>query len=119
MLKELFKPMVIFFGLINSPAIFQTMINKILQDLINTGEVVNFIGDIIVRKKEEKGHNKVVKKVIKRLAENNLYEKVKMKEVLNWLTLKRVKGIQKFLGLANYYQWFIKDFTFIARLTII
>ena len=54
---------------------------------------MNFIGDIIVRKKEEKGHNKVVKKVIKRLAENNLYEKVKMKEVLNWLTLKRVKGI--------------------------
>ena len=37
-LEELFKPMVIFFGPINSPVIFQTMINKILQDLINTRE---------------------------------------------------------------------------------
>ena len=40
----------------------------------------------------------------------------KMKEVLNWLTLKEIKNIQKFLGLANYYQQFIKDFIFIARL---
>ena len=39
-----------------------------------------------------------------------------MKEVLNWLTLKEIKNIQKFLGLANYYQQFIKDFIFIARL---
>ena len=122
MLEESFKPMVIFFGLINFPAMFQTMMNKILQDLINTGKVVNFIDDIIVRKKEAKEHNKVVEKVVKRLAENDLYvklEKVKMKEVLNWLTPKRVKGIQKFLGLANYYQWFIKDFTSITGLTII
>ena len=122
MLEESFKPMVIFFGLINFPAMFQTMMNKILQDLINTGKVVNFIDDIIVRKEEAKEHNKVVEKVVKRLAENDLYvklEKVKMKEVLNWLTLKRVKGIQKFLGLANYYQWFIKDFTSITGLTII
>ena len=122
MLEESFKPMVIFFGLINFPAMFQTMMNKILQDLINTGKVVNFIDDIIVRKEEAKEHNKVVEKVVKRLAENDLYvklEKVKMKEVLNWLTPKRVKGIQKFLGLANYYQWFIKDFTSITGLTII
>ena len=36
MLKRLFEPTIIFFGLTNSPVIFQTMINKILQDLINT-----------------------------------------------------------------------------------
>jgi len=42
-------------------------------------------------------------------------EKKKMKEVLDWPTPKRVKDIQKFLGLANYYWWFIKDFTAIAR----
>jgi len=42
-------------------------------------------------------------------------EKEKVKEVLYWLTLKGVKDIQKFLGLANYYQWFIKDFAMIAR----
>jgi len=27
----------------------------------------------------------------------------KMKGVLDWLTPKRVKDMQKFLGLANYY----------------
>ena len=43
-------------------------------------------------------------------------EKVKVKGVLDWPTSKRVKDIQKFLGLINYYQQFIKDFVFIARL---
>ena len=41
-------------------------------------------------------------------------EEEKVKEVLEWLTLKGVKDIQKFLGLANYYQQFIKDFAVIA-----
>jgi len=39
----------------------------------------------------------------------------KVKGVLNWLTLQGVKDIQKFLGLANYYWWFIKDFAAIAK----
>ena len=43
-------------------------------------------------------------------------EKEIVKGVLDWLIPKRVKNIQKFLELANYYQWFIKYFTFIARL---
>ena len=42
-------------------------------------------------------------------------EEKKVKEVLDWLTLKEVKDIQKFLGLANYYWQFIKDFTVIVR----
>ena len=50
--------------------------NKILQDLINTREVISFI-DVIVGTEEEKGHNKVVEEVVKRLAENNLYVKPK------------------------------------------
>jgi len=41
--------------------------------------------------------------------------KEKEKDILDWLTLKGVKDVQKFLGLVNYYQWFIKDFTTIAR----
>jgi len=40
----------------------------------------------------------------------------KAKGVLDWLTPKGVKNIQKFLGLTNYYQWFIKNFVAIARL---
>ena len=113
--------------------------NKILQNLINTGKVVSFTDDRI----GEEGYNKIAEEVIKRLAKNNLYvkpekykwkvreieflvvvigpdgikiEEEKMKEVLDWLTSQKIKNIQKFLGLANYYQQFIKDFAFIARL---
>ena len=42
-------------------------------------------------------------------------EDEKVKYVLDWLTPKEVKDVQKFLGLANYYCWFIKDFAVIAR----
>jgi len=42
-------------------------------------------------------------------------EKEKVKGVLDWPTPKCVKDIQKFLGLANYYYQFIKEFTSIAR----
>ena len=38
-----------------------------------------------------------------------------MKGILDWLIPKGVKNIQKFLGLANYYYQFIKDFAVIAR----
>ena len=118
MLEGSFKPTVMFFGLTNPPAMFQMMIKK------------------------EKEYDKVVEEVVKRLVENNLYvkpekckwevreveflgvviglegikiEEEKIKGVVDWLTLKGVKDIQKFLGLANYYQQFIKDFTSIAR----
>ena len=42
-------------------------------------------------------------------------EKVKVKGVLEWLTPKCVKDIQKFLGLANYYRRFIEGFATVAR----
>jgi len=43
--------------------------------LINTGDIVSFIDDVIVGMEEEKGHDEVVEEVVKRLAENNLYVK--------------------------------------------
>ena len=52
------------------------MINKILQDLINTEEVVSFIDGMIVKIEEEE-YNEVVEEVVKRLIENNLYIKPK------------------------------------------
>ena len=42
-------------------------------------------------------------------------EEEKVKDILDQLTLKGVKDVQKFLRLANYYCWFIKNFTAIAR----
>jgi len=71
-----FKPTVMFFGLTNLPATFQTMINEILWDLLNTGKVASFIDNVIIRMEGEKGHDKLVEKVVKRLAKNNLYVKL-------------------------------------------
>ena len=137
-----FEPTVMFFGLTNSPAMFQTMMNELLRDLTNTGKVAVFIDDVIVGMETEEGHDELVAEVIKRLKENDLYvklekckwkvrevdflgmvigpevikmEKEKVKGVLEWPTPKCVKDIQKFLGLANYYCWFIKGFTTVAR----
>ena len=47
-LKESFEPIVMFFGLTNSLAMFYIMMNEILWDLINTREVASFIDDVIV-----------------------------------------------------------------------
>ena len=132
-----------FFGLTNSPATFQAMINKLLRDLINTGKVATFIDDVIIGMETEKGHDKIVAEVIRRLEKNDLYvklekcrwkvrevgflgvvigleeirmEKKKVKGVLEWLTPKCVKDMQKFLGLTNYYYQFIEGFASIPRL---
>jgi len=131
-----------FFGLTNSPATFQAMMNELLRDLINTGKVVAFIDDVIIRTESDEGHDELVAEVIKRLEENDLYvkpekckwkvrevgflgmvigadgikmEKEKVKGILDWLTLKCVKNVQKFLGLANYYCQFIEGFASITR----
>ena len=78
--EDLFEPTVIFFGLTNSSATFQIIMNRILQSLINTGEVVSFINNVIVRTKKKEGHNEVVEEeveeIVRRLAENNLYIKL-------------------------------------------
>jgi len=71
----LFEPTVIFFGLTNFPVTFQMMMNKILQDLINTGKVGSFIDNMIVRTEEKERDDKVVEEVIKQLVENDLYVK--------------------------------------------
>jgi len=130
-LEGSFEPTVMFFGLTNSPATFQAMMNELLRDLTNTGKVAVFIDDVIVGTETEEGHDELVAEVIKRLEENNLYvkpekckwkvreveflgvvigpegikmEKEKVKRVLEWPTPKCVKDIQKFLGLVNYYR---------------
>ncbi len=68
-----FKLMVMFFGLTNLPATFQTMMNKLLRDLINTGKVVAFIDNVIIGMDMEEEHDEIVAEVIRRLEENNLY----------------------------------------------
>ena len=75
-LEGSFKPTVMFFGLTNSPATFQAMMNELLRDLINTEKVAAFIDDVIVGTETEKGHDEIVMEIIRRLEENNLYIKL-------------------------------------------
>ena len=104
--------------------------NNILRDLIDTGDVVAFIDNVLVGTKDKK-HDQIVEKVLKRIEKNNLYiklekyvwkvkeidflelvmetEEIKMQEekvvrVFEWPRPKIVKKVQKFLGLANYYR---------------
>jgi len=41
-------------------------------------------------------------------------EEEKVAGVLNWLTPKTVRDVRKFLGLANYYRQFVKNFAKLA-----
>jgi len=136
-----YKPTVMYFGLTNSSTTFQTMINDLFRDLINQGDIVAFINNILVAMDTEEGHNELVEEVLKRLEENNLFvkpekckwkvkeaeflgviispkgvetQKEKVEGVLNWPAPRNVKEVQKFLGLTNYYRRFIKDFAKIA-----
>jgi len=64
-----------FFGMTNSPAMFQAMMNKILRDMINKGKVAAFVDDVLVGTETEEGHDEIVEKVLRRLKKNNLYVK--------------------------------------------
>jgi len=61
----LFEPVVMFFRMTNSPAMFQAMMNKILRDMINKGKVVAFVDDVLVGMETKEGHNKVVEEVLR------------------------------------------------------
>jgi len=116
------------------------MMNEIPRDLINEGKVAAFVDDVLVGMETEEGHDEIVEEILKRLKENNLYIKpekcvwkvqkieflgvvigpnrIEMEKdgVLSWLEPKNVKDVRKFLGFANYYRRFIKDFARVARL---
>jgi len=137
-----FEPTVMFFGMTNSPATFQAMMNKILRDMINEEKVAAFVDNVLVETETEEGYDKIVEEVLKQLEENDLYvkpekymwkvrkirflgviigpngiemEKEKVDGVLSWPEPKNAKDIRKFLGLINYYRRFIKDFAQVAR----
>ena len=70
-----FKSMIMFFGLTNSPATFQAIVNKLLRDLINIEKVAVFIDNVIVGTEDEEEYNELVAEVMRRLEENDLYVK--------------------------------------------
>ena len=63
------------FGITNSPATFQVIMNEILRDLINKGKVIAFVDNVLVGTEMKEEYNEIVKEILKRLEENNLYIK--------------------------------------------
>ena len=60
----LYEPLVMFFGLTNSPATFQTMMNDIFKELIDEGVVVVYMDDILIFTESHEEHHKVVQCVL-------------------------------------------------------
>jgi len=70
-----FELVVMFFGLTNSPATFQTIMNNIFRDLINKEDVATFIDNMLVGTETEEVHDELVEEILRRLEEHNLYIK--------------------------------------------
>jgi len=94
---ESFELIVMFFGMTNLPAIFQAMINEILRDIINKGKVAAFVDDILVGTETKEQHNKIVKEVLRRLEENDLYIKP---EKYTW-KVRKIGFLEVVIGLNS------------------
>jgi hypothetical protein len=140
--RGLFEPLVMFFGLTNSPATFQTMMNDIFIEVIDENVVIVYMDDILVFTVTLDHHRRVVHKVLDILRKNKLYLKaekcefekekieylgliishgriemdpVKIEGVSRWPEPTTVKEVQSFIGFCNFYRRFIQDFADIAK----
>jgi hypothetical protein len=140
--QGLFKPKVMFFGLTNSPATFQSLMNSIFANLIAQGKVAVYLDDILIWSSTLEEHHKIVHEVLHCLQTYDLYlrpekcefeqakvdylglvishgrvsiDPVKIEAVVNWPVPESLKEVQSFIGFANFYRRFIKDFSKICR----
>jgi hypothetical protein len=137
-----FDPELMYIGLCNLPATFQTMMNEIFLDMADI--MVIYIDDLMIYTKTDdiQAHERLVKKVLTRLEEHDLFAKpekytfgvkeveflgmivsregIKMddstvKAIREWPTPQTVRGVRSFLGLANVYRRFIEGYAQVAR----
>jgi hypothetical protein len=128
--KGLFELTVMFFGMCNSPATFQSMMNDIFNDLIEACIVIIYMDDIFLFAKTPEELENNTKKVLQRLRENDLFLKPKkcefqkkkvewlgmiieegkismdpgkLKGISEWPNPTTVKQVRGFLGFGNFY----------------
>jgi hypothetical protein len=129
--RGLFEPLVMYFGLTNSPATFQTIMNEIFQDLITKGIVSIYLDDILIFTNSLEEHHWITCLVLDRMHEHKLYlwpekcdfektrieylriiishnkvemDPVKIAGVADWPTPSNKKEVQSFIGFINFYQ---------------
>ena len=128
------------FGLTNAPATFQRYMQKVLNEYLHKFAVV-YIDDVLVFSKTFEEHVNHLKLILEKIREHNLRFSIekcqflcrevlylghyvsengirpndeKILAVKNFPVPKKVKDIQSFLGLANYYRNFVPRFAYIA-----
>uniref|UniRef100_A0A8C7X743 Gypsy retrotransposon integrase-like protein 1 n=1 Tax=Oryzias sinensis TaxID=183150 RepID=A0A8C7X743_9TELE len=128
------------FGLTNAPAVFQRLVNDVLRDFINRFVFV-YLDDILIYSKDPVQHQEHVRQVLQRLSENQLFVKAekcqfhtpvipflgyifeaggirpdpaKIEAVSSWEPPTTRKKLQQFLGFANFYRRFIRNYSAIA-----
>nr|GEV29808.1 putative reverse transcriptase domain-containing protein [Tanacetum cinerariifolium] len=134
------------FGLTNVPAVFMDLMNRVCKPYLNKFVIV-FIDDILIYSCNKEEHANHLRIILELLRKEKLYAKfskcdfwirivqflghlidsqglhvdpVKIKAVKNWASPTTPTEIRQFLGLADYYRRFIKDFSKIAKsLTIL
>jgi hypothetical protein len=141
--RGLFEPTVMFFGLTNSPATFQTMMNAIFRQEIATGDIIIYMDDILIATTGSlEYHRSKVAQVLQKLRDNDLFLKpekchfhkkeveylgvivgkgqvkmdpIKVKGITDWPTPTNLPELRSFLGFGNYYKDFIPDYSRITR----
>jgi hypothetical protein len=139
-----FEFAVVPFGLTNAPASFQQLMMDIFQPYLDDFMVV-YLDDILIFSKTRQEHYDHIQKVLMKLREHKLYAKwskseffakevdylghkisaqgispdpTKIQSIQDWPLPKNMRHVQQFLGLANYYRRFIKNFsTIVSPLT--
>ena len=133
----LFESLVVPFGLCNAPASFQNYINHVLFDILDKF-CTAYLDDVLIYSLTRKEHRAHVREVTQRLREAGLQIDIakcefetkrtkylglivtpdgiqmdteKVKTIVEWKEPPGVKDLQKFLGFANFYRRFIKDFS--------
>lgn len=128
------------FGLTNAPAVFQNVINKVLGDMLNQFVFV-YLDDILIFSPDLKTHVQQVRQVLQRILQHGLYVKAdkcefhqpsvsflgfiiakdqlqmdpeKVKAVVDWPIPPDRKQLQRFLGFANFYRKFIRNYSSVA-----
>jgi hypothetical protein len=136
--RGLFESLVMYFGLTNSPATFQTMMNEIFQDLITGGVVSVYLDNILIFTNSLEEHSRITRLMLDRMHEYKLYlrpekcefekvrieyfgiiishnkvemDPVKIAGVADWPTPSNKKEVQSFVGFVNFYRRFIPGFS--------
>ncbi|KAL4010945.1 hypothetical protein IC575_027987 [Cucumis melo] len=108
---------VISFGLINAPAVFMDLMNRVFKDFLDSFVIV-FIDDILVYSKIEAEHEEHLHQVSFLghvvSGEGVSVDPAKIEAVTSWPRPSTVSDIRSFLDLAGYYRRFVEDFSRIA-----